>query len=48
VNKAFDVRQRGDYREQISLNSTQVEPYIDWADKLIESVRNLLKSSGKI
>ena len=29
VNKAFDIRQRGDYREQISLNSTQVEPFID-------------------
>ena len=48
VNKAFDIRQRGDYREQISLNFTQVEPFIDWADKLIESVRGLLKSSGKI
>jgi uncharacterized protein (UPF0332 family) len=48
VNKAFDIRQRGDYREQISLNSTQVEPFIDWAEKLIESVRDLLKSSGHI
>jgi len=48
VNKAFDIRQRGDYREQISLNSTQVEPFIDWADKLIESVRDFLKRSGHI
>ena len=48
VNKAFDIRQRGDYREKILLNPTQVEPYIDWADKLIESVRGLLKSSGQI
>ena len=48
VNKAFDIRQRGDYREQISLNSTQVEPFIDWAEKLIESVRDLLKSCGHI
>jgi len=48
VNKAFDIRQRGDYREQISLDRKQVEPYLDWADKLINSVRDLLKSSGKI
>jgi uncharacterized protein (UPF0332 family) len=48
VNKAFDIRQRGDYREQISLNPNQVEPFIDWAEKLIESVRDLLKSSGHI
>ena len=48
VNKAFDIRQRGDYREQISLEPYQVEPFIDWADKLIESVRDLLKSCGHI
>jgi hypothetical protein len=48
VNKAFDIRQRGDYREQISLNPNQVEPFIDWAEKLIESVRDLLKSCGHI
>ena len=48
VNKAFDIRQRGDYREQVSITSTQVTPYIDWADKLIDSVRDLLKSRGGI
>jgi uncharacterized protein (UPF0332 family) len=48
VNKAFDIRQRGDYREQVSITSTQVTPYIDWADKLIEAVRDLLKSRGGI
>ena len=48
VNKAFDIRQRGDYREQISLNPNQVEPFIDWAEKLIESVRDLLKSCSHI
>ena len=46
VNKAFDIRQRGDYREQISLSPDQVEPFISWADKLIESVRDLLESRG--
>ena len=48
VNKAFDIRQRGDYREQISLNPDQVEPFIVWADRLIESVRDILKRSGHI
>jgi len=48
VNKSFDIRQRGDYREQISLEPYQVEPFIDWADKLIESKRDLLKNSGLI
>ena len=48
VNKAFDIRQRGDYREQVSITSTQVTPYIDWADKLIDSVRDLLQSRGGI
>jgi len=48
VNKAFDIRQRGDYREQISLTPTQVTPYIDWADKLIEAVRRLLNRRGFI
>ncbi len=27
VNKAFDIRQRGDYREQVSLAPTQVTLY---------------------
>ena len=48
VNKAFDIRQRGDYREQILLTPNQVAPFIDWAGKLIESVRDLLISSGHI
>ena len=48
VNKAFDICQRGDYREQISLSPDQVEPFISWADKLIESVRDLLESRGHI
>jgi uncharacterized protein (UPF0332 family) len=39
VNKAFDIRQRGDYREQVSITSTQVTPYIDWADKHTKEYR---------
>ena len=48
VNKAFDIRQRGDYREQITLDHNQIEPFIGWAEKLIKSVKNFLLSSDRI
>jgi uncharacterized protein (UPF0332 family) len=48
VNKAFDIRQRGDYRENISLSPDQVEPFLVWADRLIESVRDILKNRTNI
>jgi uncharacterized protein (UPF0332 family) len=48
VNKAFDVRQRGDYREQVIYTREQVEPFIDWAGKLIGAVKDFLKNNGHI
>jgi len=42
VNKAFDIRQRGDYREQVILTREQVEPFLDWARKFIDSVKSYL------
>ena len=48
VNKAFDVRQRGDYREQVIYTREQVEPFIDWAGKLIGAVKDFLKNNGYI
>ncbi len=48
VNKAFDLRQRGDYREQVNLTADQAEPFLDWARKLIDSVKKYLKSRGHI
>ena len=48
VNKAFDVRQRGDYREQVIYTREQVEPFIDWAGKLIDAVKDFLKNNGYI
>jgi len=48
VNKAFDVRQRGDYREQVIYTREQVEPLIDWAGKLIAAVKYFLKNNGYI
>ena len=48
VNKAFDLRQRGDYREQVNVTADQAEPFLDWARKLIDSVKKYLKSRGHI
>jgi uncharacterized protein (UPF0332 family) len=48
LNKAFDLRQRGDYREQAELTREQVAPFIDWARKFIDSVKNYLKANGRI
>jgi uncharacterized protein (UPF0332 family) len=48
VNKAFDIRQRGDYREEIALTPEQVEPYLDWAKKFIDTVEKYLKSRRRI
>lgn len=48
VNKAFDMRIRGDYREQVILTREQVAPFLDLAEKFISAVRGYLKNSGKI
>ena len=48
VNKAFDLRQRGDYREQIVLTHEQVAPFLDWSRKFIDSVKHYLKNIGHI
>jgi uncharacterized protein len=43
VNKAFELRQRGDYREYIQLTTEQVEPFIGDAENLLNMVRSYLK-----
>lgn len=48
VNKAFDLRIRGDYREQIALTIEQVEPYLEKAKNFIGAVRSYLATSGLI
>ena len=48
VNKAFDIRQRGDYREQVILKREQVEPFLDYAREFIDSVKHYLKDIGHI
>jgi len=48
VNKAFDMRLRGDYREHVTLTREQVAPFLDQAKKFIGAVRDYLENSGKI
>jgi len=48
ANKAFDLRQRGDYREQATLTREQVEPFIDWARRFINETRKYLEDHGYI
>ena len=45
VNKAFDLRIRGDYREQIALTMEQVETYLEQAKNFIGAVRSYLATS---
>ena len=45
INKAFDLRQRCDYRENIDLSYGQVEPFISEAEKFIRTVRAYLQAS---
>ena len=48
VNKAFDLRQRGDYREQVNLTTEEVEPFLDLAREFIDSIRHYLKDKNLI
>jgi uncharacterized protein (UPF0332 family) len=48
VSKAFDLRQRGDYREQYEVTREEVSPFLDWAQRFIDSVKNHLKDAGLI
>jgi len=48
VNKAFDLRIRGDYREQIELARDQVVPFFEQAKEFISAVTDYLKNTGRI
>jgi uncharacterized protein (UPF0332 family) len=48
LNKAFDLRQRGDYREYFELTKDQVEPLLDVAEEFITAIRTYLHEGGKI
>jgi len=42
LNKAFELRQRGDYREYFELTKDQVEPLLDEAAQFVAAVRKYL------
>lgn len=48
VNKAFEVRQRVDYREQVEVNREQASQLINKADRFVEAVRAHLAATDKI
>jgi hypothetical protein len=45
LNKSFELRQRGDYREYFELTKDQVEPLLDEAAKFVATVRNYLNEN---
>lgn len=42
INKAFELRQRGDYREYVELTYEQVEPFIEKAKIFVQEVNDYL------
>ena len=48
VNKAFELRQRGDYREFFELTKEQVEPLLGEAKEFITAIRAYLNAIGRV
>ena len=48
LNKAFDMRLRVDYREQVEITSEQVEPFFVLARNFIDACKNFLENKGCI
>jgi uncharacterized protein len=49
LNEAFELRQRGDYREYFELTKDQVEPLLDEAAQFVAAVRKYLEAfNGEI
>lgn len=44
INKAFELRQRSDYREHFEMTHEQVESYIPEAETFINTVKNYLRT----
>jgi uncharacterized protein (UPF0332 family) len=43
INRAFELRQRGDYREHVDLSYEQVAPYLDEAEVFVRAVKDYLQ-----
>jgi len=48
LGKAFELRQRVDYREQVEPAREQVTPILDQADRFVKAVTAHLVAAGKI
>ncbi len=46
LNKAFDMRQIGDYREYIELSSEQVEPFLEFSQIFIKNIEEYLDKTA--
>lgn len=47
-NKAFELRQREDYREYAQLTTEQVKPFIGKAKNFVQSIKKYLKGLDRI
>ncbi len=45
INKAFELRQRGDYREYFELTYEQVEPFIEQAKNFLKAVKEFVEKN---
>jgi len=48
INTAFEIRQRGDYKEYVELTSEQVEPFLEKTEKFIKEVKSYLQAKSLI
>jgi hypothetical protein len=48
INKAFEMRQEGDYREYVELTYEQVKPFIEKASEFVNAVEDYLEKSAFI
>jgi len=48
LNKAFELRQRGDYREYFELTKEQVEQLLGEAKEFITAIRVYLHDNGRV
>jgi len=47
LNKAFELRQRGDFREYITLHYEQIDPFIGQAEAFLLAVKDYLRKAHK-
>ena len=48
INRAFELRQQGDYRENAQLTLEQVQPLVEAATTFIELVTSYLEAQGRL